>query len=333
MLLTLAIPTYNRAESLRVTLNNLISQIEQQELLDVEIVISDNCSTDDTQSICASVAAEHSRVCVRYFSNDTNLGFDGNVNALFRYALGKYVWTFSDDDCPSPNSVVDVASLLRKHDVRFAFVNYLVSVDGQILPSRFGAGQDCLLEARELLKTIRFSNSLVSSCIFLRQAWLDSDPKKYIGTLWIHFFMAREILQTGNGLIIGHPMFTMMQSGLEKSRDEKRQESSTGVEFYMMAHLKFLGFASELHCYDFDRETLKLAQEQGEREDIYQVINFKLTAPRYSVLQLAETWQQLVRFRKSSIQFWLVVTPLLALPSWTLKLARVAYRASKSWLR
>lgn len=333
MLLTLAIPTYNRAESLRATLRSFLAQIEQRGLLDVEIVVSDNCSTDDTPHVCASVAAEYPGVSVRYFRNESNVGFDRNVDALFCHARGKYVWTFSDDDDPSPDALPHVVDLLGQRDVRFAFVNYQVSVDGQSMPSRFGAGDDCWLEARDLLKTVRFSNSLISSCVFLRQAWLTAGAEKFVGTLWIHFFMAREVLQAGSGLIVGQPLFTMMQSGLERSRAEKRQEGSDGVDYYMLAHLKFVEFASELPRYDFDRETTTLAHTLGQREDIHQVVNFKLTAPRYSVAQLAQTWRHMARLRKRDPLFWTIVTPLLLAPGWTLKLARAAYRTSKPWRR
>jgi len=333
MLLTIAIPTYNRAKCLRATLLSLVTQIEQQGLRDVEIIVSDNCSTDDTPDVCASIAAAHTSVTVRYFRNDSNLGFDGNVNALFNRAAGQYVWTFSDDDTPKDKALAYVIDLLRKREVRFSFVNYEVCTKERIQASRFGANKDLWVEAPDLLKTIRFSNSLISSCIFLRSAWLAAGAEKFIGTLWIHFFVAREILQNGEALIIGQPLFTMMQDELEKSRAEKQKENRDEIEFYMRAHLKFLEFASELSHYNFDQETIQLAQTQGEREDIYQTINFKLTAPRYSLQQLAKTWQQLARFRKCRVQFWLVVTPLLVMPGWTLKLARVAYRTSKSWLR
>jgi glycosyltransferase involved in cell wall biosynthesis len=333
MLLTLAIPTYNRAASLRATLATFVSQVENSGSQSIEIVISDNCSTDDTPSVCAGVIAAHSGVCIRYFRNDTNVGFDRNVDALFDRARGKYVWTFSDDDCPSADALETVLAELKTQDVRFAFVNYQVSIDGQLLPSRFGAGANQVLAAPALLKTIRFSNSLISSCIFLRQAWFDVDAKKYVGTFWIHFFIAREILQSGSSLIFGQPLFTMMQSGLEKSRAERRRDDPAQVEFYMLAHLKFVEFASELHLYAFDRETVELARIEGEREDIHQVVNFKLTAPAYSMPQLLATWRHLGRFRMRSLQFWLVITPLLLLPGWVFRLARIAYRAAKQWLR
>ncbi len=329
MLLTLAIPTYNRAESLRATLISFAGQIEQQALRNVEIVVSDNCSTDATPEVYTSVAAAHPSVHIRYFRNATNLGFDGNVEALFGHAEGRYVWTFSDDDRPSPDALSRVVNLLRQREVRFAFVNYQVSVDGSILPSRFGVGRDRWLAARDLLKTIHFSNSLISACVFYRQAWLDAGPQKFLGTQWIHFFMAREILQSGEGLIVGHPLFTMMQSGLYKSRAEKCREGNNQIEFYMQAHLKFVEYASELPQYNFDQETAKLGHALGRKEDIHQVINFKLTTHQYSVRQIIATWLLMAKYRWNDLRFWCLITPMLATPSWSIKLARAVYQPIK----
>lgn len=330
MLLTLAIPTYNRAERLRATLLKFVAQIERAALTDVEIVVSDNCSTDATPQVCADIAAAHPALQLRYFRNATNLGFDGNVNALFGHAQGRYLWTFSDDDQPSPQGLTQVLDLLRQREIRFAFINYQVSVDGQMLPSRFGAGSDRWLSARDLLKTIRFSNSLISACLFSRQAWLDADPGRYVGSLWIHFFMAREILQSGEGLIIGQPMFTMVQSGLEQSRAEKRREGSDQIEYYMQAHLKFVEYAHELPRFSFDRETCALARSLGQREDLHQVINFKLTAQGYAPRQLMKIWGRLRHYRWSTLHFWCVTTPLLFVPNGAIRALRTVSRAMRS---
>lgn len=330
MLLTLAIPTYNRAESLRATLLEFVEQIERSALTDVEIVVSDNCSTDVTPQVCADVAAAHPALRLRYFRNVTNLGFDGNVNALFGHAQGRYVWTFSDDDKPSPRVLTYVLDLLRQREIRFAYVNYQVSVDGNRLPSRFGTGPDRWLSARDLLKTIRFSNSLISACLFSRQAWLDADPGRYVGSLWIHFFVAREVLQAGEALIVGQPMFTMVQSGLEKSRAERRREDSDQIEFYMQAHLKFVEYAHELPRFNFDRETCALAQSLGQREDLHQVVNFKLTAQGYAPRQLMKIWDRLRQYRGATLRFWCVTTPLLFAPNGAIRALRSVSRAVSS---
>lgn len=331
MLLTVAIPTYNRDQKLRATLLNVAAQIERHRLSDVEIVVSDNCSPDRTGQVCADVAAEHPTVAIRYFRKEANVGFDRNVDALFGHALGQYVWTFSDDDRPGPDALATVVGLLRQREVRFAFVNYEVSVDGKPMASRFGVGENRWLEARDLLKAIRFSNSLVSSCIYRRQAWLDAGAHQYVGTLWVHFFMARAVLCQGLGLIVGAPLFTMVQSSLEKSRAEQRKEDSDQIEFFLQAHLKFVQYAREMAHYGYDHETCALAESLGRREDLYQVINYKLTAPRYSPKQIWSTWKGFARYRAPQFRFWCVTTPLLFAPNAVVRLLRTASRKVNAW--
>lgn len=333
MLLTIAIPTYNRAESLRITLQGFMAEIERCRLREIEIVVSDNCSTDNTQVVCTSLADTYPNVIFKYFRNSSNLGFDGNVNALFNYAEGKYVWTFSDDDQIEHEVLTHVSHLLKQRDVLFAFANYQVEVDGQIIPSRFGTGANQWLKSDQLLKHIRFSNSLISSCIFSRTIWLKAKPERFIGTQWIHFFIAREILNQGEALIIGRTLFTMKQSGLQKSRSEKRIENSDEIEFYMLAHLKFVEFASQLNSHTFDAETIEMADALGKTEDIRQIVNFKLTTPKYSMRQLVNTWKKMAEFRKYNTRFWIIATPLIFTPSWTIKILRLTHRLIKSCLQ
>lgn len=326
MLLTIAIPTYNRAERLRSTLLSFVAQIDQALLTEVEIVVSDNCSTDATPEVCADIASANPTLQLRYFRNITNLGFDGNVNALFAYATGRYVWTFSDDDQPSEQVLTRLMDLLRLREIKFAFINYQVRVDGQTLPSRFGAGSDFWLPAQDLLKTIRFSNSLISSCLFSRRAWLNANPTRYLGSLWIHFYMAREVVQSGECLIVGDPMFTMTQSSLEVSRAEKRIESSGRIEYYMQAYLKYIEYVHQLPRYSFDIETCTLAQSMVRGGDLNQIISFKLTVSRYELRQLVKIWRRLLVYRSTALSFWLLTTPLLFVPNGFFKVLRALRR-------
>lgn len=330
MFLTIAIPTYNRGKSLRTTLLSFISQVERYALTDVEIVVCDNCSVDNTMDICERLVAEHPTVRVRYVKNEANIGFDRNVNALFDHAEGVYVWTFSDDDQPGEDALLTVIKLLRHREVCFAFVNYTVSVAGAPMQSRYGSGESRWLEARELLKAIHFSNSLISACIFHRRAWITAKPEQYFDTYWIHFFVARDLLLQGTGLIIGCPMFTMIQGSLEQTRAERNVSGGREIEFFMLAHLKFVQFASELASVGYDPSTCALAESLGQREDIHQVINFKLTATKYSLKQIWRTWVRLAEYRSACMQFWLLVTPLLFLPSSVIKLMRGISRRIKS---
>ena len=76
----------------------------------MEIIISDNCSTDDTQQIVEDAIAD-GFVC-RYLRNETNLGMDGNFVSCFRNAQGRYVWLLGDDDTIIIDSLKRIVNLL-----------------------------------------------------------------------------------------------------------------------------------------------------------------------------------------------------------------------------
>ncbi len=107
--LSLCFPTYNRGWCMREQIERL--KTCPKEVLDrMEILISDNCSTDDTQQIIEK--AQSDGFACRYIRNETNLGMDGNFVSCFRKAQGRYVWLLGDDDTIIIDSLVRIVNLL-----------------------------------------------------------------------------------------------------------------------------------------------------------------------------------------------------------------------------
>lgn len=95
--LSIAIPTYNRASILDRALDNIASQISSEN--DIQVVISDNGSTDNTHDI---VEKYTSRLNIKYAALPENKGFDKNyINAIYE-SDGEYVWVKGDDDLITP---------------------------------------------------------------------------------------------------------------------------------------------------------------------------------------------------------------------------------------
>ena len=103
-LLTIAIPTYNRAWCLRELLPLLVDQLKNEPR--IELIISDNASPDDTPSVVGEAVARG--LPVRYIRNDQNIGPDANFLQCFEQARGKYVWLFSDDDLIVPGGLARI---------------------------------------------------------------------------------------------------------------------------------------------------------------------------------------------------------------------------------
>jgi glycosyltransferase involved in cell wall biosynthesis len=88
--LSICIPTYNRANILRNTLSNLVAQ----DLSRVEIIISDNASTDYTYQ----VVKEYEEYGIKYFCNSKNQGFTYNLIRVMECAKTDYLTLVSDED-------------------------------------------------------------------------------------------------------------------------------------------------------------------------------------------------------------------------------------------
>ncbi len=118
--LSITIPTYNRVNCLKKVLDAVLLQVSDEP--EVEVVISDNASTDDTPGLCAEYVQKSAQV--RYFRNETNTGFDGNVLACVQRAEGNYVSFFSDDDLPAPGHFAAILKQVRAYQPSIMYVNH-----------------------------------------------------------------------------------------------------------------------------------------------------------------------------------------------------------------
>jgi len=91
---SIGVPVYNGQRYLEHALRSLVDQ----SFTDFEIIICDNASTDNTQSICESFAASDPRV--HYHRNEKNIGANPNFNRVLDLACGHYFrWAAYDDIC------------------------------------------------------------------------------------------------------------------------------------------------------------------------------------------------------------------------------------------
>lgn len=92
-LVSIGIPTYNRAEKLNRTLNSLLEQTYQN----VEIIVSDNCSSDtDVVDVVGKYANADPRIT--YIRQQTNIGATDNFEFVKQRAKGDFFLWAADDD-------------------------------------------------------------------------------------------------------------------------------------------------------------------------------------------------------------------------------------------
>ena len=106
-LVTIAIPTYNRADGyLREALASAMNQTYQN----IEIIVSDNCSTDNTERFVKGISDPR----LRYFRHNKNIGANNNFNYCLEQANGDYFLLLQDDDMID-NDFVEVCMTDANH--------------------------------------------------------------------------------------------------------------------------------------------------------------------------------------------------------------------------
>jgi glycosyltransferase involved in cell wall biosynthesis len=106
MKLTIAIPTYNRKEQLKYTLNKLVPQLNSDCLL----IIIDNNSDIAVESYAIEIFKEYSFSQYEIKRNKINVGGDSNILRCFEYSDSEWLWTLSDDDEIYDNAIAIIMS-------------------------------------------------------------------------------------------------------------------------------------------------------------------------------------------------------------------------------
>lgn len=109
-LVTIGLPTYNRPAGLQKCLQTIVDQSYKN----LEIIISDNCSTDENvQRIILEFAAKDSRI--KHFRQIVNIGLEENFNFVYSKATAAYFTWMSDDDYFDNNYVAECVHFLQNN--------------------------------------------------------------------------------------------------------------------------------------------------------------------------------------------------------------------------
>jgi glycosyltransferase involved in cell wall biosynthesis len=106
-LVSVGIPTYNRASTLVKSIESVLTQTYKN----IEIIISDNASTDETKSICEKFCNLDQRII--YIRQKTNLGAANNFNVVLETAKGEYFMWLGDDDWISQDYIYECMNIFR----------------------------------------------------------------------------------------------------------------------------------------------------------------------------------------------------------------------------
>ena len=206
-LLSFAIPTYQHGHTLPTALDSILTSPRAAE---VEIVISNNASTDDTAEVVARYAARYPNVHVRH--QDTTVTFDENLARAMEGCTGRFIWTMSSDDALLPDALGTVLDTLAGLEQDSMLVGNWWIADGDLAPVRLRRAphRDRLLTTpREAVPVVGLW-TLFMSCLILPAAAALPELHRYrTGDGLTHWKISTRLAATGTPTIeVGAPSVT-----------------------------------------------------------------------------------------------------------------------------
>ena len=246
-LLSICIPTFNRACFLEGSLKCFEEQLHDVDGSEIELYVSDNCSEDYTPQVVQS--AIQRGLPITYNRNEQNLGADRNFLHCMQKASGKYIWLLGDDDLLKPHMVKYILDQLRNHD--YGLIHLSVLSNKNNLPE--------IQEYNNLekfFKTVSYWITFMSGSIFLKESVSKvKSHEKYMASclLQVPFYIMSASLRRKNLFV----RKSVMQNGLDASSNGGYNFYQVFVENYLNIWNEYIdkGVISE-KCYAFIKKDI-----------------------------------------------------------------------------
>ena len=213
VLLTIAIPTFNRVECLGLLIDSLCGELDRSriDLTLVEILICDNHSTDGTSLFLKNL----SRPELKVISHDRNYGADFNVRSCFDNAKGRFVWIIGDDDLPLLGSLSPIIKTLINFnpDLMYLRNEWINAPLDDFISSEIVADTMEFHSQANFMKAIGSHLTFVSAMLVNKQKFLEISNRhtldKYANTNLPHMAWTLPVLNYGDTFISSKSIFLM----------------------------------------------------------------------------------------------------------------------------
>ena len=116
-LVSIIMPSYNTGRFIAETIRSVLAQTYEN----WEIIIIDDCSTDNTDEVVAQFLGDKR---IKYFKNEKNSGAAVSRNRALREAKGKWIAFLDSDDLWTPDKLEKQVGVMEKNGYHFSYTNY-----------------------------------------------------------------------------------------------------------------------------------------------------------------------------------------------------------------
>lgn len=191
--LTIAIPTYNRAMKLEECVKCAVRQSVGKP---VEILVSDNASSDGTEALMKRLSNEYK---ISYFRNEENIGPDRNFLSCYERAKGSYVMLLGDDDFLLDGAVDSILECVGKDPVAIYINSSSLKLESPLVyvrPLMEEQGILCFENKDDFFAHIGIYITFMSAMV-LRTEYVQNiaNKEQYIGTYFIQSHVAFRVME------------------------------------------------------------------------------------------------------------------------------------------
>lgn len=206
--LSFCIATRNRGPFIGATLESIIGQATEE----IEIVIVDGGSTDDTEQVVRQYQQRFGRL--QYLRQKENQGVDRDFNRAVELAQGDCCWLFTDDDLLKPGAIPKVLEAMRQG---YGLIIVNAEVRGpdltRVLRSRLlRINSDRVYKPTEnelLFAHVANYLSFIGGVVIRKQLWLAREKEPYFGSLFIHVGVIFQSPLPEDTLVIAEPLISI----------------------------------------------------------------------------------------------------------------------------
>ena len=132
-LVSIVMPSYNTASYIEESIESVLAQTYTE----WELLIVDDCSTDNTDAVVAPYLAD---TRIRYLKNETNSGAAVSRNYALREAKGKWIAFLDSDDLWEPQKLEKQIAFMRENGYHFSYTEYQWINEQSVLTGRGATG-------------------------------------------------------------------------------------------------------------------------------------------------------------------------------------------------